>query len=190
MNADLFPYLRGFRERATGSDTIEYKIGEIFGEIGSKFRSGYSLRDALDLVDQLSFGSVAEKHELSELYEAKIARMGNAGRNGGEYYTPRPLIRAIVKLVNPRIGESVYDPACGSAGFLCEAYDHMKPQAESSTDLMILQRDTFVGKEKKSLAYVIGVMNMILHGVDAPKILHTNTLAEPLTDIGPRTATR
>ena len=186
VDADLFPYLRGFRERATGPDTIEYKIGEIFGEIGSKFRSGYSLRDALDLVDQLSFGSVAEKHELSELYEAKIARMGNAGRNGGEYYTPRPLIRAIVKLVNPRIGEGVYDPACGSAGFLCEAYDHMKPQAQSSTDLMILQRDTFVGKEKKSLAYVIGVMNMILHGVDAPKILHTNTLAEPLTDIGPR----
>lgn len=185
VDGDLFPYLRGFRERASGPNTIEYKIGEIFGEIGSKFRSGYSLRDALDLVDQLRFGSVAEKHELSELYEAKIARMGNAGRNGGEYYTPRPLIRAIVRLVDPRIGESVYDPACGSAGFLCEVFDHMKPQAKSSTDLMILQRDTFVGKEKKSLAYVIGVMNLILHGVDAPNILHTNTLAEPLTDIGP-----
>ena len=185
VDYDLLPYLRGFRERATGPDTIEYKIGEIFGEIGSKFRSGYSLRDALDLVSQLRFGSQAEKHELSELYEAKIARMGNAGRNGGEYYTPRPLIRAIVRLVDPRIGEGVYDPACGSAGFLCEAFAHMAPQAKSSTDLMVLQRDTFVGKEKKSLAYVIGVMNMILHGVDAPTILHTNTLTEPLTDIGP-----
>lgn len=182
---DLFPYLRGFRERATGPNTIEYKIGEIFGELESKFGSGYSLREAVDLIDQLRFGSQAEKHELSELYEAKIARMGNAGRNGGEYYTPRPLIRAIVRLVDPRIGESVYDPACGSAGFLCEAFDHMKPQAKSSTDLVILQTDTLVGKEKKSLAYVIGVMNLILHGVDAPNILHTNTLAEPLTDIGP-----
>ena len=185
VDRDLFPYLRGFRERATGPDTIEYKIGEIFGEIGSKFRSGYSLRDALDLVSQLRFGSQAEKHELSELYEAKIARMGNAGRNGGEYYTPRPLIRAIVRLVDPKIGEGVYDPACGSAGFLCEAFAHMQPQAKSSTDLMVLQQGTFVGKEKKSLAYVIGVMNMILHGVDAPTILHTNTLTEPLIDIGP-----
>jgi len=94
VNDDLFPYLQGFRVRATGPDTLEYKIGEIFSEIRNKFSSGYSLRDALELIDGLSFRSQKEKHELSHLYEAKIRNMGNAGRNGGEYYTPRPLIRA------------------------------------------------------------------------------------------------
>jgi type I restriction enzyme M protein len=113
VNGDLFPYLAGFKQRAAGPDTIEYKIGEIFGEIRSKFASGYSLRDALELVDGLRFNSQQEKHELSDLYEKKIERMGNAGRNGGEYYTPRPLIRAIVKVVDPKINETVYDGACG-----------------------------------------------------------------------------
>lgn len=110
----LFPYLQGFKSRAERPDTIEYKIGEIFGEIKNKFRSGYSLRDALELVDQLRFGTQAEKHELSHLYEAKIKNMGNAGRNGGEYYTPRPLIRAMIKIIKPQIGERIYDGACGS----------------------------------------------------------------------------
>jgi type I restriction enzyme M protein len=87
VDSELFPYLKGFRLRATSPDTIEYKIGEIFGEIKSKFRSGYSLRDALELMDSLRFRSQKEKHELSHLYEAKIKNMGNAGRNGGEYYT-------------------------------------------------------------------------------------------------------
>ena len=126
VDRDLFPYLHGFKQRAEGPDTIEYKIGEIFGEIKSKFRSGYSLRDALELTDELRFRSQQEKHELSDLYEAKIKRMGNAGRNGGEYYTPRPLIRAIVQVVKPKIGERIYDGAVGSAGFLCEAHDYLR----------------------------------------------------------------
>ncbi|MFC2991375.1 type I restriction-modification system subunit M N-terminal domain-containing protein [Halomonas tibetensis] len=94
VNREIFPYPQCFRERATGPDTIEYKIGEIFSEVRNKFQSGYSLRNALELVDGLTFRSQEEKHELSHLYEAKIKNMGNAGRNGGEYYTPRPLIRA------------------------------------------------------------------------------------------------
>ena len=180
----LFPYLQGFRSRALGPNTIEYKIGEIFNEITNSFRSGYSLRDALDLVDQLRFRSQAEKHELSALYEEKIKRMGNAGRNGGEYYTPRPLIRAMIQVVRPRINERIYDGAAGSAGFLCEAFDYLRARSGLSTgDLTILQERTFYGKEKKSLAYVIAIMNMILHGIDAPNILHTNTLAENVLDI-------
>jgi len=99
VNKELFPYLRGFKERASSPATIEYKIGEIFGEIRSKFQSGFSLREALELVDSLSFRSQQEKHELSHLYEAKIRNMGNAGRNGGEYYTPRPLIRAMIQVI-------------------------------------------------------------------------------------------
>ena len=90
------PYLHGYKQRATGPDTIEYKIGEIFWEIRNKIQSGYNLRDIIDHIDELKFGSQVEKHELSHLYEAKIKNMGNAGRNGGEYYIPRPLIRAII----------------------------------------------------------------------------------------------
>ena len=130
MNRELFPYLQGFRQRATSADTIEYKIGEIFSEIKNKFQSGYSLRDALELVDELSLPqSQKEKHELSHLYEAKIKNMGNAGRNGGEYYTPRPLIRAMIQVMKPKLGERIYDGALGSGGFLCEAYEYLPPAA-------------------------------------------------------------
>lgn len=190
VDTELFPYLQGFKQRAAGADTIEYKIGEIFGEIKNRFRSGYSLRDALEYVDELRFRSQREKHELSHLYEAKIRNMGNAGRNGGEYYTPRPLIRAMIKVVRPTIGERIYDGACGSAGFLCESYDYLRFDEHghsrtnlTTSQLKTLQRDTFFGKEKKSLAYVIAIMNMILHGIEAPNIVHTNTLAENISDI-------
>lgn len=189
VDDELFPYLKGFKQRAASSDTIEYKIGEIFSEIKNKFQSGYSLRDALELVDQLQFKSQTQKHELSHLYEAKIKNMGNAGRNGGEYYTPRPLIRAMVRVIKPTIGETIYDGACGSAGFLCESYDYLRYVADGkngklTTDqLRQLHTSTFYGKEKKSLAYVIAIMNMILHGIDAPNVLHTNTLAENLADV-------
>ncbi|ADJ25643.1 N-6 DNA methylase [Dehalogenimonas lykanthroporepellens BL-DC-9] len=184
VNTKLFPYLQSFKQTATGPDTIEYKIGEIFGEIKNKITSGYNMREIIDHVDELRFRSQTEKHELSHLYEAKIKNMGNAGRNGGEYYTPRPLIRSIIKVVNPQIGETIYDGACGSAGFLCESFDYLKASNTLTTrDMDTLQKSTFYGKEKKSLAYVIAIMNMILHGIEAPNILHTNTLTENLADI-------
>ena len=228
IDQKLFPYLQDFKLRASGPNTIEYKIGEIFSEIKNKIRSGYTLRDIIDHIDELRFRSQVEKHELSALYEEKIKRMGNAGRNGGEYYTPRPLIRAMIKVIQPRIGERIYDGACGSAGFLCEAHDylinpvrpepvvrqahhdrppqgvrpepvvrqahHDRPpqgvrpepvegQGLSTKDLETLQTRTFYGKEKKSLAYVIAIMNLILHGIEAPNIQHTNTLAENLADV-------
>ena len=96
VDRKLFPYLHGFTQRSTGPDTIEYKIGQIFGELKNRISSGYNLREIIETIDQLRFRSQVEKHELSALYEEKIKRMGNAGRNGGEYYTPRPLIRAMV----------------------------------------------------------------------------------------------
>jgi type I restriction enzyme M protein len=186
VNGTLFPYLAGFKQRASGPNTIEYKIGEVFSEIKNKIQSGYNLRDVIDLVDELRFGTQSEKHELSHLYEAKIRNMGNAGRNGGEYYTPRPLIRAMIKVVDPKIGERIYDGACGSAGFLCESFDYLLPKAAKADDLKTLQTRTFYGKEKKSLAYVIGIMNMILHGIEAPNVVHANTLAENIADIQER----
>jgi type I restriction enzyme M protein len=187
VNGKLFPYLHGFKQKASGPNTIEYKIGEIFGEIKNKISSGYNLREIIDHIDDLKFRSQTEKHELSHLYEAKIKNMGNAGRNGGEYYTPRPLIRAIVQVVQPKIGERIYDGACGSAGFLCESFEYLKKKKNLTTkELKTLQERTFYGKEKKSLAYVIAIMNMILHGIEAPNIIHTNTLTENLADIQER----
>ena len=184
VNLKLFPHLASFKQTADNPKSINYKIGEIFNELRNKLQSGYALRDVINKVDELRFLSNEDKHELSSLYEDKIKNMGNAGRNGGEYYTPRPLIKSIVKVINPQIGETVYDSAVGSAGFLCEAYDFMRNSKElSAAEFEMLQSETFYGKEKKSLAYVIGIMNMILHGVEAPNIVHTNTLAENLADI-------
>ena len=184
VNNKLFPYLQKFKLDSTNADTIEYKIGEIFTELKNRLQSGYNLREVVNLVDELRFRTHAEKHEMSHLYEAKIKNMGNAGRNGGEYYTPRPLIRAIVKVVDPKIRERIYDGAVGSAGFPVEAFDYLKSSKNISTNEMeILQNKTFYGKEKKSLAYIIGIMNMILHGIEAPNIVHTNTLSEDITDI-------
>ena len=184
VNIQLFPYLKKFKADAESADTIEYKIGEIFSELKNRIQSGYNLREVINRIDELRFRTHAEKHEMSHLYEDKIKNMGNAGRNGGEYYTPRPLIKTIVKVVAPEIGQKIYDGAAGSAGFLCEAYEYLKHSKKLTTsDVVTLQKKTFYGKEKKSLAYIIGTMNMILHGVEAPNIVHTNTLAENLADI-------
>jgi len=180
----LFPYLKKFKLKADSPDTIEYKIGEIFNELKNKIQSGYNLREVINLVDELHFRTHKEKHEMSHLYESKIKNMGNAGRNGGEYYTPRPLIKTIVKVVAPEMGNTIYDGAVGSAGFLVEAFRYLKKTKKLTTsDMTSLQQKTFYGKEKKSLAYIIGIMNMILHGIEAPNIVHTNTLAENIADI-------
>jgi type I restriction enzyme M protein len=189
VNNELFPYLKKFKAVDADPDTIDYKIGQIFHELKNRIQSGYNLREVIDLIAKLRFRTHAEQLEMSHLYEGKIKNMGNAGRNGGEYYTPRPLIKTIVKVVDPQIGETVYDGAVGSAGFLVEAFDYMRHtglgagKKLSTQDIETLQKKTFYGKEKKSLAYVIGIMNMILHGVEAPNIIHTNTLAENITDI-------
>ena len=189
VDLKLFPYLKKIKTQADSPDTIEYKIGEIFSELKNKIQSGYNLREVINLVDELRFRSHKEKHEMSHLYEGKIQNMGNAGRNGGEYYTPRPFIKTIVKVVDPRIGEKIYDGAAGSAGFLCEAFEYLKNPVErglkslSTGNMKTLQKNTFYGKEKKSLAYIIGTMNMILHGIEAPNIIHTNTLSENISDI-------
>lgn len=183
VDTRLFPALKKFQETASSANTLEYKIGEIFAELRNKITSGYNLREIINLIDSLHFQSAEDKHEMTVLYESKIQRMGNAGRNGGEYYTPRPLIRTIVKVVDPKIGETVYDPACGSAGFLCEAFAYMQKNVRGTNDNKTLQEKTFYGKEKKPLPYIIATMNMIFHGVAAPNIIRGNTLAENLAQV-------
>lgn len=179
VDGKLFPYLRTFKEmHRENSQTLEYKVGEIFGELKNKVQSGYNLREILERINTLPIKSSKDRHELSFLYETKIKNMGNAGRNGGQYYTPRPLIRAMIAVTNPQIGETIYDGAAGSCGFLCEAYEYLYNRMDKTTDnLKTLKQHTLYGREKKSLAYIIGVMNMILHGIEAPNLIHINTLA-------------
>ncbi len=180
----LFPYLSSFRNKAENFDTLEYKIGEIFSELKNKLQDGYTLRDVINEVDNLEFKSSEQKYELSTLYEEKIKNMGNAGRNGGEYYTPRPLIKAIVKVINPKVGETIYDGAVGSAGFLVEAFEHIsKSKSLTTSELKALQTKSLFGAEKKTLAYIIGIMNMILHGIESPNIIHQNTLETNIQEI-------
>ncbi len=184
VDEKLFPYLSSFRNKAENFDTLEYKIGEIFSELKNKLQDGYTLRDVINEVDNLEFKSSEQKHELSALYEEKIKNMGNAGRNGGEYYTPRPLIKSIIKVINPKVGETVYDGAVGSAGFLVEAFEHMsKSKSLTTSELKKLQTKSFYGAEKKTLAYIIGIMNMILHGIESPNIIHQNTLETNIQEI-------
>jgi type I restriction enzyme M protein len=184
VNDKLFTYLSSFRNKAESFDTLEYKIGEIFSELQNKLQDGYTLRDVINEVDNLQFSSNEQKHELSALYEEKIKNMGNAGRNGGEYYTPRPLIKSIIKVIDPKVGETVYDGAVGSAGFLVEAFEHMsESKSLTTTELKKLQTKTFYGAEKKTLAYIIGIMNMILHGIESPNIIHQNTLETNIQEI-------
>ena len=184
VDAKLFPYLSSFKNKTESIDTLEYKIGEIFSELKNKMQDGYTLRDIINEIDNLRFRSDEQKHELSAMYENRIQDMGNSGRNGGEYYTPRPLIKSIVKVINPKIGEIVYDGAVGSAGFLVEAFEHMKQSKSlTTTELKKLQTKTFYGAEKKSLAYIIGIMNMILHGIESPNIIHKNTLEDNIQEI-------
>ena len=184
VNNKLFPFLSNFKNNINNIDTIEYKIGIIFSELKNEIQDGYILRNVLNEVDKLEFKSDEQKHELSLLYESKIQNMGNAGRTGGQYYTPRPLIKSIVKLINPRIGEIVYDGASGSCGFLVEAFNHIKDSKSLTvTELKKLQFKTLYGKEKKNLAYIVGMMNMILHGIESPNIMRTNTLEENIMDI-------
>ena len=185
VNGKLFPYLRKINGDGMLNVGIESKIGIIFSVKGvsNKIASGYNLRDILEQVDELKFQTSEQRHELTFLYERSLNKMGNAGRNGGEYYTPRPLIRKIVEVINPEIGKTVYDGACGSAGFLCEAYTYMHDKVKKTADEAKLQTSTFYGKELKGLAYILGIMNCILHGIESPNIVRTNTLSENLADV-------
>ena len=179
VNNDLFPYLKSF-SHGTNVDrnSFAYKIGAIFEYLDNKIASGHTLREVLDIIDTLNFQSDTEMFELSQVYEGLLQNMGDAGGYAGEFYTPRAVIRAITKAVDPQPGQTVYDAAAGSCGFLIEAFDHMqKKKADIPTDVWDdIKTKSFYGYEKTSLAYVMGMMNMILHGIESPNLYRMNTL--------------
>ncbi len=188
VNNKLFPYLKGFKSVSADVKSVKYKIGAIFEFIDNRIANGHTLREVLDIVDEMNFHSQADLFQLSIVYEKLLKDMGSDGGNSGEFYTPRPLIKVIVDVVDPKISERIYDPAAGSCGFLIEAYNHIryedvqnnKQRELSTSQLKFLQEETFYGNEKTPLSYVMGVMNMILHGIESPNIAKTNTLTKDI----------
>ena len=185
VNQELFPYLKSLRDISDDQLSMQYKVGEIFGDITNRIRDGYNLREIIEIVDELRFRSSDEQHEMSELYEGHIQQMGNAGRNGGEYYTPRSLIRAMIAVLNPKVGETIYDPACGSGGFLVESYKYLLEKSDnlSTNDMEFLQTKALLGKEKKGLPFIIANMHLIFNGIKSPNIVRANTLSKNVMEI-------
>lgn len=177
VNGKLFPYLKSFKNTENDPKSLIYKIGEIFGEVSNKIVSGRNLREVIDIIDTMQFQTQDELDQLSALYEDRLKLMGGAGRSG-EYYTPRPLIQAMIQAVDPKLFKTVYDGAAGSAGFLTETYAYLRKKVAKSSELKALKEDTFYGKNKKPEPYLLGTMNMILHGIESPNMIHANTLNE------------
>jgi type I restriction enzyme M protein len=143
--------------------------------------SGYNLRDVLDVINSIRFESDDDIFTITRFYEDLLEKMGDENRSAGDYHTPRPVIKFMVDVINPQIGETIYDPASGSCGFLAQAYLHMQPKTRTIEDDEFLQNRAFFGQEKKGLSFLLGTMNMVLHGVTSPNLIRANTVEESMT---------
>jgi type I restriction enzyme M protein len=181
--AGLFAYLRRLR---TTDDDRRRVIGTVFAGVVNRMVNGYLLRDVIDKVNEIHFSSIDEIHTLGHLYESMLREMRDAAGDSGEFYTPRSVVRFIVEVMNPRLGEIVLDPACGTGGFLVEAYQHLANQCKTVKDRTIVQTRSIYGGEAKSLPYLLAQMNLLLHGLEAPEIDPGNSLRFALTEIGDR----
>jgi type I restriction enzyme M protein len=179
VNDGLLSTLRSL----SGSDE-RLKVAEVFKETYNRMLSGYLLRDVVNLVDNIHFQSKDEIFTLAHLYESMLKEMRDAAGDSGEFYTPRPVVKLIVDRVQPRLGETVLDPACGTGGFLVESYEYLKPQVKNSKEQKSLQTATLFGVEKKPLPYLLSTMNLLLHGIETPNIRRDNALKNPLNEIG------
>ncbi len=190
VNKELFPYLKNFKNN-DDFKSIEYKIGGIFEFIDNRIANGHTLREVINIIDEISFNKEDEVFALGEVYEKLLKDMGSDGGNSGEFYTPRPLIKTMVEVIDPKPKERIYDPSCGSCGFLVESFLHIlykdRTKGEKANlsveELEFLKNDALFGKEKTPLSYAMGVMNMILHEISSPNIIKTNTLSKKITDI-------
>ncbi len=179
----LFAYLRGLQ--ATAADPRPTVVATIFGGVVNRMINGYLLRDVINKIHEINFASTEEMHTLSALYETLLKEMRDAAGDAGEFYTPRPVVQLMVRVTDPRLGEVVEDPACGTGGFLVEAFEHMRQQCQTVQDFHTLQATSIRGGEAKPLPYLLGQMNLLLHGLEAPQITYGNSLATPLREIGP-----
>lgn len=179
----LFAYLRGLRGNGEGRERRDV-IAAVFRELKCYATSGYVLRDVINLLHDIHFDSTEDIHVLGRMYETMLLEMRNAAGKNGEFYTPRPVVRFMVEVVRPRLGEVVLDPACGTGGFLAAAFDHLAPSADTVEKREILQRRTLKGVEDSSLPYLLAQMNLLLHGIEAPDIAFGNALRARLAEIG------
>ncbi len=179
----LFAYLRQLQ----GDDSGDRRdvIATVFRGAVNRMINGYLLRDVINKVDEIHFASSEEIHTLGTLYESMLREMRDAAGDSGEFYTPRPVVRFMVEMLAPKIGEIVLDPACGTGGFLVESYLHLLPQAQTIADRVTLGRSV-VGGEAKPLPYLLAQMNLLLHGVEFPQISTGNSLAVKVAEIGER----
>jgi len=182
VHGRLIPYLQSL-----GGDPLRETIRSVFAERNVVVcASGYNLKEVLQIIDGIDFHSQDDIFTVSQVYEELLRRLGNENRLAGEFYTPRAVVRFIVEVVDPKIGETVYDPACGTCGFLVQAYLWMKQYERTIEDHRTLQEHTFFGQEKKSVPALLGLMNMVLHGVTAPRVVRRNTLEENIRQVTER----
>jgi len=183
--AGLLSYLRGLAG-GNGSARRRRVIATVFKDINCRMQSGYLLRDVMNKVNGIHFLAKEEVFTLGHLYETMLREMRDAAGDSGEFYTPRAVVRFMVEIMNPRLGEVVLDPACGTGGFLVEAYTHLEQQCKTVADRRTLQDVSVRGGEAKPLPYLLCQMNLLLHGLEAPDIDPENSLRFKLTEIGDR----
>ncbi len=180
--AGLFAYLRSLQS-SNGDDRRDV-IATVFKGVDNRMKSGYLLRDVINKVNGIHFTSSEEIHTLGHLYESMLKEMRDAAGDSGEFYTPRTVVRFMVQVTDPRLGETVLDPACGTGGFLVESYLHLEKQCETVQDRRLLQTRSLIGGEAKPLPYLLAQMNLLLHGLESPQIDPGNSLRFPLKEIG------
>lgn len=183
VNKELFPYLKSFRNSNEDYHNIKYKIWEIFSFIDNRIDSWHTLREILDIIDELNFQKQEDLFELSKIYEDLLQWMWNDWGNSWEFYTPRSIIKIMVDTLDPKVWQTIYDPSTGSCWFLIEAFNHLNSQEKNDKELAFLQKHTFFWNEKTPLAYIMWVMNMILHGISNPNINKKNTLTTDIRQI-------
>lgn len=183
LGQGLFAYLRSLAGQGEKGSQREV-IANVFKGVQNRMVSGYLLRDIVNKINGIHFNASEEIHTLSHLYESMLREMRDAAGDSGEFYTPRPVVRFMVQVTNPHLSDTVLDPACGTGGFLVEAFDHLNAQVTTTEQRRTLQRDTLAGQEAKPLPYMLAQMNLLLHGLEAPQIAYGNTLERRITEIG------
>lgn len=178
----LFAYLRNLAGE-NGGDRRDV-IANVFRGVQNRMINGYLLRDVIDKINGIHFNASEEMHTLGNLYESMLREMRDAAGDSGEFYTPRAVVRLMVELTNPKLGETVLDPACGTGGFLVEAFTHLEKQCRTVQDRELLQSESILGGEAKPLPFLLAQMNLLLHGLESPKIDAGNSLRFPLREIG------
>ena len=179
----LLKYLSSLQN---GRGSRRQVIGTVFGGVVNRMQSGYLLRDVINQVNNIHFLAQDELFTLGHLYESMLREMRDAAGENGEFYTPRPVVRFMLEAIDPQLGETVLDPACGSGGFLVEAFNHLSKQAKTVQQRKVLQEQSIIGGEAKPLPYLLCQMNLLLHGLEAPQIDPGNSLRFPLHEIGDR----